>query len=192
MNFNDKKGWLGFTLVDILVAAMIMTLMTGFLLANFSKARVNLSESSAIIIGAIRKAEAKAISSALIKGAGNPYHPCGYGIKYNDRYSVSIFAGPVEVNCTDNKYGPDYVIIESVKLVDPRVEIKNISETFRDIFFKPPDPKVYIDGITNYENSERILIGRIDSVCDGQSCQTICVYGTGRIETYPGLVSSCP
>ena len=78
------------------------------------------------------------------------------------------------------------------ELKSERVEIKNISETFRDIFFKPPDPKMYIDGITNYGNSERILIGRIDSGCDSQSCQTICVYGTGRIETYPGLVNSCP
>lgn len=192
MNSKDKKRELGFTLVDILVAAMIMMLMTGFLLANFSKARVNLSESSAIIIGAIRKAEAKAISSALIKGVGDPYHPCGYGIKYNDQYSVSIFAGPIEINCTDNKYGSGYTIIESIKLVDSRVEIKNISETFRDIFFKPPDPKMYINGTSNYGDSERILIGRTGSACDSQSCQTICVYGTGRIETYPNLVNSCP
>ena len=192
MAFHKKKSESGFTLVDILVAAMIMMLMTGILLANFSKARINLLESSAIIIGAIRKAEAKAISSALINGASGPYHPCGYGVMYNNASSISIFSGPTEENCTDNKYGPGYSIFETIKLVDPRVEIRNISRTFYDIFFRPPDPKMYIDGTANFGSSERILVSRIGATCDDQNCQTICIYGTGRVETFPNLVELCP
>ncbi|KKR23948.1 MAG: hypothetical protein UT53_C0003G0013 [Candidatus Yanofskybacteria bacterium GW2011_GWD2_39_48] len=192
MAFHQKKSESGFTLVDILVAATIMTLMTGILLANFSKARINLSESSAIIIGAIRKAEAKAISSALINGTDGPYHPCGYGVMYNNISSVAIFSGPIEENCTDNKYGPSYSVFETIKLVDPRIEIRNISRSFYDIFFRPPDPRMYIDGIANFGSSERILISRIGASCDEQNCQTICVYGTGRIETFPNLIESCP
>ena len=183
MNFEQRKHELGFTLIDILVAAFIMALMSGILLANFSKARINMSESSSIIIGAIRKAETKSISSAKY----SDYHPCGYGIKYKDNKSLDIYVGgPVSDTCIDERFNGSS--IETVRLVDPRIEIRAI---FDDIFFQPPDPKVYLNGIANYQSSLRIIIGKIGSECNSRICQTVCVYGTGRIETIANN-SICP
>jgi len=175
---------MGFTLIDILVAALIVVIMSGILLANFSKARINLSESSSILIGAIRKAETKSISSARY----SDYHPCGYGIKYTDNKSIDIYvSGPVSDTCVDDRFNGSS--IETIKLVDPRIEIRAI---FNDIFFQPPDPKVYLNGVADYQSSLRILLGKIGADCNDRTCQTICVYGTGRIETRPNIINTCP
>lgn len=184
MNLKKRKSELGFTLIDILVAALIMAVMSGILLANFSKTRINISESSSIVIGAIRRAETKSISSAKY----SDYHPCGYGIRYADNKSIEIYvSGPVSDTCIDERFNGSSV--EIIRLVDPRIEIRAI---FDDIFFLPPDPKIYLNGVSNYQSSLRILLGKTGDDCNDRICQTICVYGTGRIETVPNIIYACP
>jgi hypothetical protein len=196
---NKQTLQFGFSLIDILVAGTILIIMSGALLSNFSKAKPSLTESANIIIGAIRKAEVKATSSALYNG----YHPCGYGAILLNSNSVAIYVGPNVAdteNCAIRKYDPDngYAIIETVTIVDPRVEILNNpgEEEDLDVFFIPPRPETCLNGLIDIsghcpaDNNARMIISRkSQEICSGSDCKTICVYGTGRIDVFSNQVA---
>ncbi len=184
----------GFTLVDILVAGTILAVMSGVLLANFSKSRLNLNESANIIISSIREAEVKTTSSTIYASE----HRCGYGLKKNNSTSIDLYVGPAvndpAYDCSEKRYTTNrgYSILKNTKLVDPRVEIKGETEVYGDldVFFTPPEPKTYT-GPDEYrtfaqESTSRVVLGRVGKDCSEDKCLTICIYGTGRIEKYSG------
>ncbi|HAU07633.1 MAG: hypothetical protein UW46_C0002G0021 [Candidatus Yanofskybacteria bacterium GW2011_GWF1_44_227] len=200
LKLASKNNQGGFALIDILVAITIIAAMSGLLLSNFSKTRLNLNESAGILVAAIRAAEVKTTSSTTYEDA----HRCGFGLRVYDTKSVALYAGPTTNNpsdCGDKKFDADlgYKIIENIKLIDLRVEIKREVPPAEDldVFFTPPEPKTCINGIDELlgtcpaNRSGRLVIGKIDEDCTSSLCKTICVYGTGRIETYDDSIS-CP
>lgn len=70
---------------------------------------------------------------------------------------------------------------------------------FFDIFFEPPEPKVFVCRPTNScvssdaaltVNPAILTIGRIGQTCAQSPCKSICVYTSGRIEVAAG--ATCP
>lgn len=177
----------GFTLIEILVVITIITLIGGYMFANFSRTRLDLNQASSVVEAGIRKAQTEAVSSSKFNGN----LVCGYGIKYDNSSAFSIFAGQMAAppaNCASlsKNFSEGDGIVESVVISNSKVGFKN---AFNDIFFEPPTPTVYINNIPTQTGTEGIIIGLKDETCNSSNCQTICVYGSGRIETKKGSVA---
>src|ERR1043166_1630714 len=95
----------GFTLVEILVVTAITVMITGFLIANFSRSRVDLNQVTLTTVDAIREAQSQALAGALLRGT----YRCGYGIHFN-RTDYIIYAGPdsstTDCSTQDRNYNP--------------------------------------------------------------------------------------
>lgn len=181
MELKTKKkivfSGLGFTLIELLIVSGIITLLSSFLISNFSRTRINLEESTSSIIADIRLAQAKATSSTKYNGAIR----CGYGIHYEnvDTYSIYVGADPSSTSCSSGRvYNSNFdVKILTKKFLDSRVQFKS---PFSDIYFEPPDPTTYINGLSG-SISVVITIGKVTGSCP-QDCKTINVNTAGKIE----------
>lgn len=178
----------GFTLVEVLVVASITGFITTFLLVNFSRTRINFIESTQNFIARVRIAQDKANQSALYNGDIR----CGYGIKYLSNQSFGVYVGEnsstTDCSLANKDYNPsgdpdNDVLLETINFADSRVEFKN---TFRAIFFEPPDPSTYIvdsSGVVHGEPNytQQIVIGRVGVNCP-TDCKTVYVSTSGKIE----------
>lgn len=170
---------------------MAIIAVTGiFMLSSFSKSRINLNESTSSVIAQIRDAQTRAINSTSFKSSNR----CGYGVHYMNSKTIQVFVGPDAApanSCTSftrQQDDPLAEILTTNSLNDRRMEIK---QSFQDIFFEPPTPRTYFNNIYVLNTSQPIIIGVIDQSCTTASCQTICVYASGKIETLAGS-TSCP
>ena len=189
MRFNKQSDVSGFTLVEVLVVTAIIGLMSYFLISNFSKTRLDLFETTSMVIGDIRTVQAKAAASSKF----NNQIRCGYGIHYISATSYILFAGVAtgpSVNCSlkVKNFDAEDAVLETKNLFDSRVEIKN---KFSDIFFEPPNPRTYINNNSGLTLSQAIIIGKKNAACSAKDCKTICVYNSGKIETLNGS-QVCP
>lgn len=178
----------GFTLIEVVVVASITGFITTFLLVNFNRTRVNITESVQTFTSKVNIARTRANSSALYNGDIR----CGYGVLYLSPQSFAVYAGEsvdaIDCEAANKNYNPggtaDYdTILETVTLPDQRVEFKS---NFGVIYFEPPDPTTTIidsGGVvhTNLDYVHEITIGRVGTLCP-TDCKTIDVTGTGRIE----------
>ena len=181
----------GFSLIELMIVSTIIALLATFMVVNFRSNRLNFNKVTAGIIADIRVAQVKAISSAEFKGV----IPCGYGIKIGDASGddealYSIFVGIPDRNdrCQGNpKYdrNKDEILFSRDVLTTAGLIF---DKRFKDIFFEPPDPKVYIDGNDGIDESEAIVLRPLEGERCNQSgaCKSICVYGSGRIEVVDG------
>jgi type II secretory pathway pseudopilin PulG len=169
----------GFTLIEVLVVASITVMITGFLVANFSRARVDLNQILLTTQDAVREAQALALSGSLLGGA----YRCGYGIHFNASDYI-IYAGPdssaFDCAVQDRNYnaGVDTVVRQAVVANN----VLEFTLPIPDIFFEPPDPTTYIGGSTNPGVTATITVHRKGSVCPGTDCRTITVTTAGRIQ----------
>lgn len=190
MNFKSLIGYSkGFTLIEVLVVASITVLVSVFMISNFPRTRLNIIESVNAMVADIRQAQTRSVTSTQY----NSTIRCGYGIYYINSDTYGYFVGPnatTSVCAGYNRYGIDgaSTVIKTNRLFDQKLEIK---ESFRDIFFEPPTPKIYFNNVYSPIDKEKIIIGEAGSTCDSVKCRTICVYASGKVETYPNSVS-CP
>ena len=174
---SSKKG--GFTLIELLVVSAITIFLATFISLNL-RYRIDLNAAANVIISDIRNSQAKAISSAKYNNGLR----CGYGIRYLNSTSYSMYVGPnastTDCSTIDTRFnnGQDFdILIE--RFIDQRIEIKS---PFHDIFYEPPDPKTFIDNDSSLNRTpEQIIIGKIGGICP-QYCKTINVYTTGKIQ----------
>ncbi|MEK7138763.1 MAG: prepilin-type N-terminal cleavage/methylation domain-containing protein [Patescibacteria group bacterium] len=179
----------GFTLIEVLVVAAITGFITTFMLVNFSRTRINYLEESNILMSKLRIAQTKAISSTRFNNSIR----CGYGVRYINTRSYAIYVGENASIASCSSQNKDYnptggnpdtdADVETVTFADPRIEFKN---SFRAIFFEPPDPKTFIidSGGTVHNEANYILpitIGKIGGRCP-QDCKNINVSTSGRVE----------
>lgn len=170
----------GFTLIEVLVVAAITVIITGFLISNFSRARVDLNQITLTTQDAIREAQAQALSGSLLSGT----YRCGYGIHFNAT-DYLIYAGPdsstVDCATQDRNYnGGSDTVVRQVLLGNNVLEF---ILPIADIFFEPPNPTTYIGGSSASGLVSTITIHRKGSVCPGPDCRTITVTSGGRIQT---------
>lgn len=185
--FNSEFG---FSLIEVVVVAGITALLVSFMVVNFPRTRLDLDETTNVIIAEIRSTQARAVSGNQYSG----HVRCGYGIHYETTTSYSIYTGPDSQATTCSTQNRNFDGSDSkiriINLISSKLEFKN-TPPFKDIFFEPPNPNVFIDGSWSLQSSQPITIGKKNTTCSSTTCKTICVYASGKIETLSGLVS-CP
>lgn len=168
----------GFTLIEVLVVASITVIISGLLIVNFSRSRVDLNQVVIMVTDAIREAQASALSGSLIQGT----YRCGYGIHF-DENGYTIYAGPDSsaVDCAeeDRDLGPGDSVVRTALLPNTALEIVI---PVPDIFFEPPDPTTYIGNSNDIGVEASIIIRRKGQRCPGPDCRTITVTTAGSIQ----------
>jgi prepilin-type N-terminal cleavage/methylation domain-containing protein len=170
----------GFTLIEVLVVASITVLITGFLISNFSRMRVDLNQSMLTVQDAIREAQSQALSGGLIRGT----YRCGYGIHFTERGYV-LYAGPDSSTVTCSEQDRNYdsgadMIVRAAVLPNNVLEFVLPAP---DIFFEPPNPTTYINGVSTPGTEAAIILHRKDAPCPSTDCRTIRVTTAGQIQT---------
>ncbi len=171
----------GFTLIEILVVAAITGVISTFMLLSFERTRVDLNQSSNVVIADLRATQSKALASTKYDSGSGLKIRCGYGVHYINLTSYSIYAGPdaSSNNCPSlnrNLDGTD-TTVTTKNFGDAKVEFK---DTFSDIFWEPPYPYTYINN-SSISATINITIGKKGGVCP-QDCKTINVSTSGKIE----------
>jgi prepilin-type N-terminal cleavage/methylation domain-containing protein len=171
----------GFTLIEVLVVSAITVLITGFLVANFSRTRVDLNQTTLLVQDAIRSAQSMALSGALYGRPGT--YRCGYGIHFVANGYI-LYAGPDSgsVDCTAHARtytaGIDDIVQQSLF---SNISLE-IASPLPDIFFEPPNPTTYIDGSSAAGSSATINVRRKGTNCPSVDCRTIHVTTSGKIQ----------
>ena len=173
----DRSPQAGFTLFEILVVMMVTVIMTGLLIQNFSRTRVDLNQTVLTVTDAVRQAQSNALSGMVFAGK----YRCGYGIHF-EASGYFIYAGPdsASVDCSTqnrNYDGADAVVQEGL-LVNNSLEITGA----QDIFFEPPNPVTYINNTSAAGTFVNITIMRKGASCPSSDCRTIYVSTSGQIQ----------
>ncbi len=170
----------GFTLVEVIVYASMVGIISVFLLLNLRGAQTNasvLERASAGVISDFRRVQVMSISGLTFQGNA----VCGYGIHYLAPDSYLIYAGGEAICGTANRNyqeGGDFNV-QTVKITESNVKFK---ASFNDVFFEPPDPKTFINNSFNLSASPLpISIGFENQVCPA-GCRTINVFPSGKID----------
>ena len=180
----------GFTLIEVLMVASIIVLVTSFLISNFSETRLNLDQTMNLIVADIRDVQNKALTSSTYSGALR----CGYGISYLTLRSFQMYTSPIASSVCSG-YNRNYeagvdLTVRTITIGDQEVEFFG---RFPDVFFEPPNPTTFIDNVSTLDAPpSSIIISKAGTNCytDRGNCRIICVYPSGRIDTSTG--STCP
>ena len=170
----------GFTLIEVLVTAFIIGIISTVILLNYRTGQdeASLTRSAAAFETEIRRAQNLAVASSEFNGL----IPCGYGLHYVDNRSFSLYAGGLggAASCQSANHnfqsGTDSVF-QSLKIIEQRVVFKSV---FSDIFFEPPDPAVYVN------DSRAAGVSTVVELCletDLTVCRNLTVDTAGRIST---------
>ena len=123
-----------------------------------------------------------ALSGALFGTKGGSSR-CGYGIHFEDTGSI-VYAGPASdpVACISKNYV--YVDGESEKVRESFISnsVLEIAMPAPDIFFEPPDPKTYIDGVSTNAKATIIVRRKGTVSCPSADCRQINVTTSGQIQ----------
>ncbi len=181
----------GFTLIEVLIVASITTLITGFLITNFSRVRIDIDQATNEFVANIRLIQTQATTSTKSSGV----YRCGYGIRYINSTSYASYttAAASAATCAQNKnYSSAAGDIELVRFNVRDSSTIKIFAAFSDIFFEPPQPKTYLNDSLVASPTKIILwIEGTDCATDTDLCRSICIYNSGRIETIEGA-GNCP
>ncbi len=173
----------GFTLIEILVVASLMVLMTSVLIKNFSGNKLDMDRIANQLLVDIRTAQSNALAAKKYEDTFR----CGYGVTRQSSSIYNIYAGKnSSIGSCSNPYSfidaTTTPIIKTVT-VDSRVDILN----FQDVFFLPPDPKLYRgNGNSPATNPLEITLRKstVNNCNTAGDCKFICVYPSGRVEKY--------
>jgi len=174
----------GFTLIEILVVASITVIITGLLIANFSRTRVDLNQTTLIVKDVIREAQSLALSGAVFgTSQTGDLSRCGYGVHFEDAGYI-LYAGPVSdpAVCIANNYiyvGGESETVRQGLLSNTVLEIVMPAP---DIFFEPPDPKTYLDGVSTNAQATIIIRRKGTTTCPSADCRQINVTTSGQIQ----------
>lgn len=169
----------GFSLIELSVVLAIIALVASLATVNFSTIRVR--QESARIVANLRRAQSLAISGSGIQDSA----VCGYGMHFIRESEYVLFEGrssgglPCQLTQRKYKAGVDR-IIESFDVSGRGVAIAY----FKDIFFEPPNPKIYFDDVYNFGDEEKIYVRKQQDQPCSQSvlCSGVAISSSGRIE----------
>ncbi|TSC74030.1 MAG: hypothetical protein G01um101444_390 [Parcubacteria group bacterium Gr01-1014_44] len=178
--FIIKKNSGGFTLVEVLMYAILAGFFSVFLLLNLGGSQTNsavLERASLAVISDFRRAQNLSIFGSTFQGG----QVCGYGLHYLTPDSYLIYAGGEAVCSTANRNyqgGSDFTV-QTVKIVESHIQFKS---PFDDVFFEPPDPKIFINNFFSSSAAPlAISIGFKNQGCPA-GCKTITIFPSGKID----------
>ena len=178
-----KRSSGGFTLIEILIVTTLTMIMSSMLVNNFSRKRFDFNRIASLVEGDIRLAQSYALDSKKWSGSFR----CGYGISQVDGSTYNIYAGrdTTVSSCTPSFSFSNSANTPLVKssIVDSNVNIL----VFQDIFFLPPDSKLYLSNDNTPAIAPTFITLRKTSAPDCNTagdCKFICIYPSGRMEVY--------
>jgi|SRR3989338_3787351 len=190
----------GFTLIEILVVAAIITI--SFIWLARLQSRIILDKEVNAVVTDLRNLQLKSLSGARydVNNDGDTIDDidfvCGYGISPNQpsRNSYIIYTDPALPDCNDRKYNPtgsnpDIPLV--TKTLPGTLKFKKFDKS---IFFFPPEGKASLKGKDVKPDDPRWvnLVIMVSSNCSSSNpCKTICAYDYGGIDIYSGNVN-CP
>lgn len=171
----------GFSLIELTVVLAIVAMVASLATANSSTIKVR--QESAKLISVLRRAQSLALSGSGIKDN----EVCGYGVHFVSESEYLLFEGrsssglPCGLTQKFYKNNTDRVV-ERYNVAAKGVAVAN----FRDIFFEPPDPKIYFQDVYNFGEEEKIYIRRTQDQGCSQStlCAGVVISSSGRIESF--------
>lgn len=170
----------GFTLVEVVLYAVLVSVFSVILLLNLRSAQTNsavLERASLAVISDFRRAQNLSTSGLIFQGN----QVCGYGIHYLSANSYLIYAGGEAVCGTaDRNYqgGTDFSV-QTIKIIEGNVQFKT---PFNDVFFEPPDPKTFINNSFFLSAAPLLIsIGFVGQGCPA-GCKTISIFPSGKID----------
>lgn len=179
----------GFSLIELLVVSAIIATLSVALILNFRNSATNRNarvQVASVIISDIRRAQSMALSGSRYQGS----IVCGYGLHYADSVTYYIYAKavPASGSCLDLTTR-NYTADATSPLIETKKLINNINwemrSSFSDIYFEPPDPKVYLNNsnnLTGFKSTTSIIIQPKNQFkCDSTVCTTIDIYTSGQI-----------
>lgn len=191
----------GFTMIEILIVAAIIGVLSMMLVLNFRSSGSNITarnQTIAAIVSDIRRAQTMAINSSTVAGS----IACGYGIHYvpsTDNNNYLIYAKPRPIGgcfglTTRNYESAKDILIQNIFLANSNFEIKtnacpvgsdlSFAGNNNDIFFEPPDPKTYLaNNPPIYNKSILVTVGLKSGAnnCSGDY-STITVKSAGAVD----------
>lgn len=136
---NNKSTTNGFSLIELLVVAFLIGVISSFLLINLrvsSRNRGAVERNAQVFVSDVRRAQAMALSGSKFEGA----IVCGYGIHFVSTTSYIIYVGlSGGGTCAlANKYyeaGIDRIF--ATFLIDALNNNMEFKDSFGDVFFEP-------------------------------------------------------
>lgn len=180
-----KRGESGFTLLEVVIYAVLLGFFSTIITLNFGGARTNalLERIAYGIISDLRRAQNLTVAGVTIpQPSPSPsIIACGYGLRYLDSETYAIYAGN-EANCSTanrNYQGGQDLTVQTIKIPDNIVELKS---SFNEIFFEPPDPKTYLNNSSSLSGLPiTITLGFKSKNCPA-NCKTITIFPSGKID----------
>jgi prepilin-type N-terminal cleavage/methylation domain-containing protein len=174
----------GFTLLELLSVAAIITTLSVALVFNFRPNRNDITsrnQSTSSIESDIRRTQTMVLSGARY----NNEITCGYGLHYIDQQTYIIYAKLPPGGACSALGGYNYqagdVVVETRKILSSNLEMRL---AFEDIFFAPPDPKTYVNDSDDLSAapSSFTIQGKGQTNCVNPTCSYVKVYTSGKVD----------
>jgi prepilin-type N-terminal cleavage/methylation domain-containing protein len=172
----------GFSIIELMVVISIIGIMSSLMFANYRQ-----GERDTVLIYAAQQT-AQDIRQAQNLSLAGPKDTYGYGIYFNINNPTQYFIyGDEGIKNGNHQYegegGNDtkvspYPIFLSKNIKINNIKINGVDSNSADIFFAPPDPVTYINGVSSIGTAEIKICFTIITT----NCKTIIVTTAGRIE----------
>lgn len=169
----------GFTMIELIVVMVLITVMVTIFLANFRGVNKTKSLDLAAekLVSDLKEIQGNALNAKEYSGA----IPCGWGIHYIDDDTYIYYAGGNEGGTcemvADRDFdGSDDILVQSVDLQNSG-EIE-FSGAFSDIFFESPNPDTYIG---NDKSSGLVTVITLQLKTDATVQRIITITTAGKI-----------
>ncbi len=161
---QTKKS--GFSIIEILVVISIIVLIAAVLIFSYRGNEKNyvLNQAAQIFASNVRRAQNMALSGVK-EGCATPN---GYGIYIKDSSSYILYC----CNDSGTTYSCSHADIETFSFSGNL----SISPTAKEVFFVPPDPTAYINGLAGSPNSQNFTLSIAGITKD------VVVYFSGKVE----------
>lgn len=182
---NNLKENSGFSVVELLLVAVIIATLSVTLILNFRASPLSATareQTASVIVSDVRRAQSMALAASLYRGSS----VCGYGIHYVDSNTYLIYAGAWDSGVSScqsserNYSATADTTVETKKLSNGKMEMRS---SFPDVFFVPPDPKTFINNSSALADPPAVITiqPKGQSNCGQGSCTTIEIYTSGLI-----------